>query len=77
MSNQTLSLINVGNYSLRAGFSCVAYKGAGVCIFLRKDIIYSSTDVSRYCDENNIHLCAAELKVLQPLNLLREILINL
>jgi hypothetical protein len=51
----------VDNYSLGAGFSCAAYKGRGVCIFLRMDIIYSSMDVSHYYDEKNIELCAVEL----------------
>jgi hypothetical protein len=58
-----LCLINSENYSVGSSFSRSIYHKGGVCTFVRKDICYSSLDLSQYCKENIIEICAIQLKV--------------
>ena len=63
MVKSNLCLINLENYSLGCSFSHSTYRKGGVCIFVRKDICYSSFDLSTYCKEKTVQICAIQLTI--------------
>ena len=58
-----LCLTNLENYSLGSRFSHSIYQKVDNCIFVRKDIHNNSFDLSKYCEEKNIEICAIQLTV--------------
>jgi len=52
LSKQTLSLINLENYSLGFCYSHILNQGGSVYIYIRTDIEYSTLYVSQNCIKN-------------------------
>jgi len=61
LSKQTLSLINLENYSLGSSYLHILNQGGTVCIYIRTDNVYSTLDVSQNCTEKYIQLCVAQI----------------
>jgi hypothetical protein len=61
LSKQTLSLINLENYSLGSSYSHILNQGGSVCTYVRTDIEYSTLDVSQNCIEKYIEHCVAQI----------------
>ena len=58
-----LCLISLENYSLGSTFSCSIYRKDDIGIFVIKDTCYIGFDLSIYCEEKNIRICAIQLTV--------------
>jgi exonuclease III len=39
------------------------YQGGGVCIYMKPDIKFTATDLTQYCDDKNLEICALKIKV--------------
>ena len=63
MVEQYLLLSNLVGYTLRSSYSRHIFQRGGVRICIRKDICYNSTDVSHYCEEKDIEICAVQIEV--------------
>jgi len=61
LSKQTLSLIDLENYSLGSSYSHILNQGGSVCIYIRTDTEYSIFDVSQNCIEKYLELCVAQI----------------
>jgi hypothetical protein len=61
MSDKNLCLINTENYVLGSNFSQHNYQKGGDFILVRKDICYSSLDLSNYCNKKTLEICTAQL----------------
>ena len=61
LSKQTLSLINLDNYSLGTSYSHILNLGGSVCIYIITDTENSTFDVSQNCIEKYIELCFAQI----------------
>jgi exonuclease III len=68
MSDQKLLCNNFQNYFLGTNYAQSNYQGGGVCIYIRADVDFPSTDLSKYFDEKNIEICS--LKFLAKMNTL-------
>ena len=60
MTEYNLNLLDISNYTLGSGFCHQTYQKGGVCIYIRKDLRYSSIDLTRYCEERNHEVCAIQ-----------------
>jgi hypothetical protein len=63
MVEQDLLLSNLVGYSLGCSYSRRIFQQGGVCIFIRKGICYNRIDVSHYCEEKEIEICAVQIEV--------------
>jgi hypothetical protein len=54
--------INLENYILGASFSRCRYQKGGVCIFVQKDLFFNCVDLSKFCEEKTVELCAIQLE---------------
>jgi hypothetical protein len=59
--NGNLCLTNIENYVLGSNFSWHNHQKSWVRIFIRKDIHFSSLDLSNYCDKKPYEICAVQL----------------
>jgi hypothetical protein len=57
-----LGSINLENYILGASFSRHRYQKGDVCIFVQKDLFFNCLDLSKFCEEKTIELCAIQLE---------------
>jgi len=61
MSESNLCLINIENYNLGISFCHQIHQKGGVCIYVRKDVYYKSLDLTGYCEEKNLEICAIQI----------------
>jgi exonuclease III len=62
MSESNLCLINPENYNLGTSFCCQTYQKGGACTYVRKDVYYKSLDLTRYCEEKHLEICAIQIE---------------
>jgi hypothetical protein len=53
--------ISIENYNLGAQFCRSTYVNGGVAIFVRDSLKASNIDLSKYCKEKYIEICAVKL----------------
>lgn len=61
LKDSEIKSVNLYNYNLASHFSRNVHIHGGVCIFLDKNVRYKIIDVSQFCTEFHIELCAIEL----------------
>jgi hypothetical protein len=54
--------INLENYILGASFSRCRHQKGGICIFVQKNLSFNCVDLSKFCEEKTIELCAIQLE---------------
>ena len=57
-----LDQINVHGYRLCAAYCRQVVKRGGVCIFVKKKLKYSNTDLDKYCKDQDTEGCVLKLK---------------
>ena len=57
-----LKQLNVEGYSLGAAYSRQVVKRGGVCIFVHKNLNYTTVDLGKYCKDQDIEVCALKLE---------------
>jgi hypothetical protein len=62
MSENILSLVSIDNYVLGLCFSRCSYQKGGVCIFVCNDLCFSHVDLSNYCVEKILEICAVKIE---------------
>jgi exonuclease III len=60
-STQNLSFISLDNYQLSSIFSRTAFCGGGACIYIRKDLIHKSINVTQFCVEKTFEICVSHV----------------
>ena len=63
LKNFELDQINVDGYNLGATYFRQIVKIGGVCIFVRNNLNYKNIDLSAYCKDQDIEVCALNLKL--------------
>jgi hypothetical protein len=63
-----LDQINVDGYRLGAAYCRQVVKRGDVCVFVHKNLNYTTIDLGKYCKDQDIEVCA--LKLEQPLSVL-------
>jgi len=63
LKNSELNQINVDGYNLGAKYCRQIVKGGGVCIFVRNNLNYTNIDLSTYCRDQDIEVCALNLEL--------------
>jgi hypothetical protein len=61
MSDQKLLCNNFQNDFLGTKYARSNYQGGGVCIYIRADVDFATTDLSKYYDEKNIEICSLKI----------------
>jgi hypothetical protein len=62
MTVNNLSLANIDNYVLGSCYTRTRYQKGGVCIFVRKELCFSQVDLSTYCLEKILKVCAVKIE---------------
>jgi len=57
-----LEQINVDGYRLGAAYCIQVVKRGGVCIFVHRNLNYTTTDLGKYCKDQDIDVCALKLE---------------
>jgi hypothetical protein len=63
MVEQHLLFLKLNGYTLGSSYSHQTFQKGGVCTFTRKDLFYSKTDVSYFCDEKHFETCAVQTEI--------------
>jgi exonuclease III len=63
LKNFELEQINVDGYNLGATHCRQVIKRGGVCIFVRNNLNYTNIDLSAYCKDQDIDICALNLEL--------------
>jgi hypothetical protein len=63
LTSQNLSIINLDNYILGTSYAHTNSRGGGVCVCIRSNINFTTVDVSQFCEEMNIEICATKITV--------------
>jgi exonuclease III len=63
LKNSELDQINTDGYNLGAAYCRQIVKRVGVCIFVRTNLNYTNIDLSAYCKDQDIEVCALNLKL--------------
>ena len=58
-----LLMIKPNNYYLASRFSCQSYSGGGICMYINTYVESSMIDLSQYCIEKVIEVCAAQINI--------------
>jgi hypothetical protein len=53
--------VNIEGYTIGAQFCRVTYEKGGVIIYVHNSLQYTNIDLSEYCKENDIEICALNL----------------
>ena len=61
LTSEAIRSVTIDNYNLGAFYSRKIAKCGGVCILLHKSCQFTSIDLSHYCSEKNIEICAIKL----------------
>jgi exonuclease III len=61
LSDQKLPFINMQNYVLGTSYARSIHHGGGVCIYIRSDLKFTAINLTQYCDEMNIEICAIKI----------------
>jgi hypothetical protein len=63
LTEQKLSMIKPENYYLASKYSLQSNIGGSVCIYIKSDLECNITDLTQYCIEKVIEVCASQIKV--------------
>jgi hypothetical protein len=63
LKNFELNQINVDGYKLGATYCRQVVNRGGVCIFVRNNLNYTNIDLSAYCKDQDIEVCALNLEL--------------
>ena len=63
LKNFELDQINVDEYNLGTTYCRQIVKRGGVCIFVRNNLNYTNIDLSAYCKDQDIEVCALNLEL--------------
>jgi exonuclease III len=61
LSSQNLSFLNIENYVLGSSYARTSRHSGGVCIYVRTDLNFTTINVTQFCDEMNIEICAIKI----------------
>jgi exonuclease III len=61
LSSQNLSFTNIENYVLGSSYARTSHHGGGVCIYGRSDLNFTAINVTQFCAEMNIEICAIKI----------------
>jgi exonuclease III len=67
LTSQNLSFINIQNYVLESRYTPTSLRSlhiclqGGVCIYVRSDLNFTTINVTQFCDEMNIEICAIKI----------------
>jgi hypothetical protein len=62
-TTQNISFINLDNYQLSSSFSHTTFCGGGACIYIRKDLIHKSINVTQFCVEKTFEICVPHVHI--------------
>jgi len=63
LKNFELDQINIDGYNPGAAYCRQNIKRGGVCIFVRNNLNYTNIDLSVYCKNQDIEICALKLEL--------------
>jgi len=63
LKDSEISQISFNGCTLAAGYSRENSPGGGVCIFTKNDLIYQNIDLSKYCCEKLLEICAIKYQL--------------
>jgi exonuclease III len=62
MMESNLCFLNISNYNLSISFCRQTYRKGCVCIYVKDNICYKSLDLTRFCEEKNLEVCATQIR---------------
>jgi hypothetical protein len=63
MPDLKLSYSHFPNYVMGSSYAHMIHQGGGVCIYIRSDIKLAAINLTQFCDEKNIEICALRLTI--------------
>ena len=61
LNSMGMNHISIENYNIGAQFCGAIHEKGGVVIFVYDSLKFSNTDLSKYCKEEDIEICAMKL----------------
>jgi hypothetical protein len=58
-----IDAMHIPEYKLGAKFSRSNLKNGGVCIYIQKDLEFSTINLQRYCKEQDLEIAAIQIKI--------------
>jgi hypothetical protein len=63
MTDFKISHSHFPNYLLGTSYACKTHQGGRVCIYVRSDIDFVAINLTQFCEENNIEICALKFAI--------------
>ena len=62
LSGKDVHFVGTDNYALGSCFSRSTFQKGGVCIYVRNDVAFNCLDLSKYCKEKILEICAVQIE---------------
>ena len=57
-----MHFVGIGNYVLGSCFARSTFQKGSVCIYVRNGVAFNCPDLSKYCKEKNLEICAVQIE---------------